>query len=232
MPTTCGGEIAGVAVGRERRWHGVGWQVQARVLAQHRRLELTQANARVDAQLVLQQRPHPLVRRQCLALPSRAVQGQDELLPQRLAVGVRDRELGELPDELAFGTAAEVGFDPVFDRAEPLLAESGCYLGGKPMVLQVRERGSGPLGQSQSQQPRGFAWISVLDPPRVPAAGESRSVRSRRRRRLREADSQVATSPGSQGGPAPRRVRAGSVRRTPARRRLPLEAGRLATRPR
>ncbi len=96
---------------------------ERRVLAQDRAFEIAQLRARVEAELVEQDRPHPLVRLQRVALASLAVQRQHQLGPEPLAQRVRRDLLFERRDELAARAHRELDLVALLDRVELLVVQ-------------------------------------------------------------------------------------------------------------
>ena len=90
--------VATDEVGLQRRQVAGRRRPQRRVVLQDLELELLQARAGLEPELVGERGAHPLIGRQRVALATRAVEGRDQQLPQSLAIGVgRDGgfELGD-----------------------------------------------------------------------------------------------------------------------------------------
>ena len=88
-------------------------------------LELLQLPSRVEAELVGQPVPDPLVRRQRIGLAAVAVQGDHQQRPQALAQRMRADEPFELADHLARGAEIEPRRELVLDETETDLLEAG-----------------------------------------------------------------------------------------------------------
>ena len=93
-------------------------------MAEHRALELAQRRARLDAELV--QRPASvLVGVERVLLPPGAVEREDELLAEPLAVRLGGDELLELRDDFAMLAEREPRVEPQLERLEPQILEAG-----------------------------------------------------------------------------------------------------------
>ena len=89
---------------------------QRGVLRDDRGLEPAKVRPGIDAQLVGEQRPRPLIGAEGFALPARAVEGEHQLAPTPLAQRrVGDRGL-ELADDLGGATRREQRVGPVLDE--------------------------------------------------------------------------------------------------------------------
>ena len=119
--------------------------VELRGLGEDGSLEVADAGAWFDAQVFAEQAAESLVGAQRIRLPPGSIEGQHQLRPQLLAVGV----LGDQPLELAAqrGVAAEgeVGFDAILGGRQPELVELGRR---RTQRLRVGER---PKGRSAPQ---------------------------------------------------------------------------------
>ena len=89
-------------------------------------LELLQLRSRVEAELVGQPVPDPLVRRQRIGLAAVAVQGDHQQRPQALAQRMLAHERFELADHLARGAEIEPCRELVLDETETDLLEAGA----------------------------------------------------------------------------------------------------------
>ena len=119
-------------------------ELERRVLAQDRALELLQRRARLDSQLVDERAPGGLVGGQRLGLAPRPVQREHQLAAQALAKGVLGRQRVELRDERGVPAESEVGVDPHLDREEVHLLEAPDRRLGKRLVREIGERGTAP----------------------------------------------------------------------------------------
>jgi hypothetical protein len=126
-----------------------------RVLREDRALQLAEAVARLDSQLLDQPAPRVLVRLQGVRLTVAAVEGEHQLRAQVLAVGMlRDQRL-QLSDDLGVLTELELGVDQLLERGEPQLVQA-CDLGlGERLVGEVVERPTAPQRQSLLEHRRG-----------------------------------------------------------------------------
>ena len=88
-------------------------------------LELLQLPSGVEAELVGQPVPDPLVRRQRVGLAAVAVQGDHQQRPQALAQRMLADERFELADHLARGTEIEPRRELILDETETDLARGG-----------------------------------------------------------------------------------------------------------
>ena len=163
--------------------------IQRSILCDDRGLESTKVRSGVDAQLVGQQRPRPLISAQRFALPAGAVQGEHQLAPSPLAqrrVGHRGLELA---DDLRCTARREQRIGPVLHQRGVALDPAGL-LGhsslGNREVRGFRARGSAPprsgppLGWCRRRQRRrGPFWrpaCTVAASTSVPAQGPAGSL--------------------------------------------------------
>ena len=100
------------ALGRRR-----SGQVERRILAEDRELELAQAWPRLDPELVDEPCPRGLEGGERLRLAARPVEREHQLAAQPLAQRVLRDERLELGDELGVPTEREVGLDPPLERS-------------------------------------------------------------------------------------------------------------------
>lgn len=119
---------------------------QRRVLGDDGGLKAAEFRAGVDAELIGQQCPRPLIGAQGLTLSAGAVEGEHQLAPSPLAQRcVGDRSL-EFPDDFRGPSGGEEGVGAVFDqRGLPL--DPACLLGDSPA-------GIGQFGRSAPQSQR------------------------------------------------------------------------------
>src|SRR5215218_10418254 len=104
-----------------------------------RLLELLQAPARLEAELVHQRPPRRPVRGECVGLTARAVERDDQLSAQPLAVRLLGDERLQLRDERVVTAEREVGVDTLLDRRHPQLLQAAD--------LRLHERLIGEIGQ-------------------------------------------------------------------------------------
>ena len=88
-------------------------------------LESLQSLARLEAELLSERTATLLVGAQRFGLSSRPVEREHELSAQPLSKRLLGDELLELDDELVVAPEREIGFDPLFQRCEPKLVETG-----------------------------------------------------------------------------------------------------------
>ena len=91
---------------------------ERRVLAQHGTLELLQRRARLDAELLDEHLTRRAVGLERVLLPAGAIEREDLLLPQALAVRVLRDERRELADELLVPAERELRVVPQLDRGD------------------------------------------------------------------------------------------------------------------
>ena len=136
---------------------------EGRVVRQHPGVHRYQAGAGVNAQLVGEQDPGPLVCAERVTLPSAAVERRHEHLPETLAVGMVPDELLELGDGFGGAAQGEVRGDPVSGDCQPKLLEP-ARLGAGEVGVEPRICGPAPERQCLTQGAAGAVG---------PAAGES-----------------------------------------------------------
>ena len=98
-------------------------EVQPRILGEDRRLQPAQLRPRVDAQLLDQDRPGPLIGQQRVGLPTGAVQGQHELGPQPLPQRLLPDQPLQLGHQLPMPPQPQVRLDPILQRDQPQLGQ-------------------------------------------------------------------------------------------------------------
>ena len=182
-------------------------EVERRVLAEDRALQLLQLAARLDPELLDEHAARVLVRGERLCLPPGAVEREHELAAQPLAKRRRRDERLELADEVGVPPGGEVGLDPVLERRGPELDEArrleprelAVDVGqGRPVPQRERlPQARGRLLRLPAERPPPLVAealepreveLPVLDPERVPRAtgGEDLPVRAARSLRLEE----------------------------------------------
>ena len=133
------GTELGRQLGRFLRRHS-----QRRVLRQNRPFQLTQPLARLDPQL-LDQCPAPvLVGLQRVGLPVAAVQGEHQLCPKALAVGVLGDQRLELADHVGVPAERELGLDQLLERHHAQIFEPGDLGLRESLVREVGQRRAPP----------------------------------------------------------------------------------------
>jgi hypothetical protein len=132
------------------------------VVAQDRALELSQLLARLQAQLVGEQRPGALIRGQRVGLPFGAIEREHELapvpFPERLLLG----ETLDLRNELDMASEGEVGVDPLLDADEPELVEP-------PRLERKRTARRHVCEGTPAPEPEGGVEALGGQPGRIPA---------------------------------------------------------------
>ncbi len=88
-------------------------------MGQHLRMQLAQLSAGFHTEFLDQGFPGPAIGRQRISLPLRAIQGQDEKVPQALPQRVLVYQCLELRDAFAGPAQIKVGGDPILERDEP-----------------------------------------------------------------------------------------------------------------
>jgi hypothetical protein len=140
-----GGEVLGppdqgrgqggqVADDQGRRRGGGRGGVEGGALPQDLALEVGQRPARLDAELVGQQPPHPPAGGERIGLPAGPVQGGGVGGPQAFAQRMLAHQPFQLGDEVAAGPEVDPGRRPVLEQAEPDLLEAGP-VGMEPLAV-------------------------------------------------------------------------------------------------
>jgi len=161
-------------------FRGAGWrrrraalpgrrQVQGRVLAEDRQLELLELRARLDRQLLGQQRPPGTVGFQRLGLAAGPVEREHQLPAEPLAQGMLGHQVLQLRAQGSVPAERQLRLDPVLHREQAERFEPLDLEPGKPLELQVGQRPAAPQRLRLAQQHRGPARITVLK--RVLAGG-------------------------------------------------------------
>jgi hypothetical protein len=139
------------------------------LLAQDRPLEFPQLLARLKAKLLDQQRARPPVGGQRLRLPPRAVEREDQVLPQPLAVRVLLDQRRKLLDERVGPAQRQLGFDPLFEREQPQRLEPLGFQAEGALAGEARQRSTAPerqrLPEPVGRPLRGAAGERVLALP-------------------------------------------------------------------
>ena len=168
---------------RRRRRVGDG-ELERRVVAEDRLLELLQRLARVEAELVDERGARVLVGGERVGLAAGAVEREHQQAAQALAQRVLAHERLELGHGLGVAAEREVGLEPLLERDEAQLLEPADLVAGERLVAEVRERRPAPEPERPAQH--------VAAPRRV-ALGEQRAGRVRAAPRTARASS----APGS-----------------------------------
>jgi hypothetical protein len=142
-----GGRRLGHGRGQDRRRYTSRTrlqQLEPRVLAEDRSLELSQLRARLEREFVHQQRAHRPVGLERIGLSSGSVESEHELGLEPFAERVLYHERLELGDEGAVPAELEFGFDTVLHGCQPKLVEALDLNAGKRLELEIRQRATAP----------------------------------------------------------------------------------------
>ena len=128
-----------------------GGPLERRVLDEDRPLELLELDARLQSELVDEERASAAVDLESFRLPARPIQRKHQLRPEPLAVGVLLDERLELGDERRVAAECELGVDALLDRAEPHFFESLHLNARERLEFEVGKRAAvpQPLGTAQ-----------------------------------------------------------------------------------
>ena len=110
--------------------------------------------ARVDAQLLSQELPGPLVGLQRLGLAPRAIQTQQQLPVQPLLQRVLSDQRLQLGDQLGVAAEGQVGLDPDLQDGQVPLGEPGALGLGERLVGELRQRPATPQPERLAQPGR------------------------------------------------------------------------------
>src|SRR5262249_28789713 len=128
------------SLARLRRCLGV---VERRILLKDRGLETAQRLARLEPELVDEERTPGAVRLERVRLPSGAVEREHELAAQPLAQRIALDQRLELRDEPGVHPERELRLDARLERRQAELCEPCCF-GARKRLVDVRERGTAP----------------------------------------------------------------------------------------
>ena len=133
-------------------------------MLEHAPLEAAKLRRRLEAELVERVARLP-VRRERIRLPPRAVEGDDPLCLEALAVRVRDDERLELSGERRVAPRPEVEVDPRLDRGEPALVEPRGGGHRERLVREVGERRAAPERErlAETVRPRRGEPLEPID---------------------------------------------------------------------
>ena len=137
-------------------------RVDGGVLPQDRPLELLQGRRRLDAERLDELAARAPVGLERIRLPAGAVEGEHQLRPEALAIGVLAHELLELGHERVVPPAGEVGVQPPLERAEPQLLEAAALVAGERKLAEVGQRRAAPELERRGERRR-----LVGRPPRL-----------------------------------------------------------------
>jgi hypothetical protein len=138
---------------------GLSPQIQSRILLQDALVKPYELRRGVDAQLVRQDLPDPLVRPQRLRLSPLSVEGQHEEAPQALPPRVSGDQGLQLPDGLGLNAGRQEPFDPGFLSLEAELIESGRLGEERGLLGEVAEGRPPPQAQRVLERRDGHVRI-------------------------------------------------------------------------
>ena len=141
-------------------------EVERRVLLEDRVLELLEAGARLEPQLVRQHAPRAAVGLERLSLARRAVQRQHQLAPQPLAQRVLGHQRLELTDEPRMAPRGQLGVHARLEGLEPQLLDAGDLGLRERLIGEVAERRAAPQIQRLTQlarRPLGVGHARLAD---------------------------------------------------------------------
>ena len=138
-------------------------QVQGRVLREDRQVELPQLRARLDRQLVDQQRADGAVALQRVGLPAAAVQGEHQLPAESLPQRMFGDELSEFGAQGRVPPSGQLRLDAVLDHPQAERFETLHLEPGERLGLQVSERTAAPQRLRFPQQGRGPGRVTVRE---------------------------------------------------------------------
>ncbi len=142
------------AGGKRGRVAGRRGGEEARVLPEHRLVQLAEFGARIDPQLLREAGPQLLVRGERLALPPRPVQGPHLEGAHALAQRVPPHEVGEFAGDGRVVPHGKSRPRPLLQRGQPLLSEAPRGGACELLVGEVRVGGPPPQGERLGE-PRG-----------------------------------------------------------------------------
>ena len=128
---------------------------QRRVLREYRPFELAQPLARLDPQLLDQRPAGVLVGLQRIGLAVRAVEGQHQLRPQTLPIGVLCDQRLQLPHHLGMTTKRQLRLDQLLERRDAQIIEPGDLALRERLVGELRQRRAAPQRQRLHERRNG-----------------------------------------------------------------------------
>ncbi len=132
-------------------------------MRQDRRLEVPQRSARIETELLTQQRAGVGEHAQRVGLAISPVQGEGQPGGQALAQGMVRRELLQLADEMAVTAEREVGVDALLQDGQPALLECRRLGEVDALVHELDERRTAPQRQRVGQRLPGRRRRSRLE---------------------------------------------------------------------
>jgi hypothetical protein len=138
---------------------------EVRILAEYPGLQVLQGRTRLDAELLHQGVSGPSVRLQSLGLATRPVQGQHDLGPQALPVGMLGDEGAELAHHLGVAPRGQVGLDTVLHGGQTKLLQTGDPGLSEWLVGELGQGRASPQAQGFPQDPGRFGGITRRQGP-------------------------------------------------------------------
>ena len=133
-------------------------------------MQLAQAVARLEAELLAEQSPALVVSVERLRPAPRAIQREHQLSAQPFAQRVAPHQRVELWHELGVTPQREVDLDPRLERPKPGVVELACYRRGKGLVLEVGERPASPEAEPLAHRFGSLLGFTLLE--QSPAFGD------------------------------------------------------------
>ncbi len=132
-------------------------------------MKLAELGTGLDSDLFGQGRAELPIRAQRVRLPAATIERQESLVPEPLAQRMRHGQRLELGEYLVVAPTLQLGLDPRFERAEPLLLEPRPLGSGKAAVAHVGERRPPPQTQRPIEELHSLCRIATCDrrPPRA-----------------------------------------------------------------
>ena len=163
-----------IASEERRRGHQLRRELRGRrsgqrvVLAQHRRVELSQLRAGLHADLIDERRPRVPVRIERIRLAPGAIEREHQLRVQALTQRLAGDQRLELADELAMPSVGQIQVDHRFGGSEPELLQAPDRGRGERLVRDVGQRRSAP---ERERLARGALGDQTLEAARVDLVG-------------------------------------------------------------
>ena len=152
--------------GRRRSRRDAIRDAQRRILPEDLALELLQPRSGIEPELVGQQRPDPLVRRQRVGLATRPVERRDQQRPQALLERVGGHRRLQLADQVAGVAQLQQRGEPDLDQLHPRLVEPRPVRDRPVAVAGAREEVAAVQVQGRLAQLGGAAVVAGVEPPR------------------------------------------------------------------
>ena len=134
-------------------------------MAQDRAFQLLQTRVGLDPELLVEGPPGTPIRLERLCLATASVEGEHQLGPQGLAIGVCGSESLELGDERVLTPEGEVRFDPGFERSQAELLQTRDLALREGLEREVGECRSPPEGEGIAKRRRGAFRLPARDLP-------------------------------------------------------------------